>query len=287
MRAAHFTLSLLIPALFTSAALADVSDNFDNTAQAKNGWTIVGDAGSTLTYFPTGGNPTGFLQLADAAQGADDYFVAPAPYLGSKSQYLGGTLSFDLMIQFTAQPPDNDILLTNGSTTLSYLFPTQPAVGVWTHFNIPISTTDPNWHLGTFNGAAPALSDFKNVLANLTKIEILGDYRTGTESNDLDNVLLHSSAQVGDANLDGKVDLTDLSTVLNNFGTTTPKWTDGNFDGAATIDLTDLSDVLNNFGFNGAAPATAGTSLPTPEPASLPFLVSATLPLLAKRSRRQ
>ena len=53
---------------------------------------------------------------------------------------------------------------------------------------------------------------------------------------------------VGDANVDGHVDLTDVSIVLNNFGSTTSaKWSDGNFDGAATIDLTDLSFVLNNF----------------------------------------
>ena len=53
---------------------------------------------------------------------------------------------------------------------------------------------------------------------------------------------------MGDANADGQIDLTDLSTILNNFGATTSAWTSGNFDGAATIDLTDLSDVLNNFG---------------------------------------
>ncbi|MGN6369742.1 MAG: hypothetical protein ACTHN5_15900 [Phycisphaerae bacterium] len=52
----------------------------------------------------------------------------------------------------------------------------------------------------------------------------------------------------GDANVDGKVDLSDLSVVLNHFGMATSAWTDGNFDGAATINLTDLSDVLNHFG---------------------------------------
>src|SRR5262249_49477489 len=46
---------------------------------------------------------------------------------------------------------------------------------------------------------------------------------------------------LGDANVDGRVDLTDLSTVLNNFGTANLAWTSGNFDNAATIDLTDLS----------------------------------------------
>ena len=62
------------------------------------------------------------------------------------------------------------------------------------------------------------------------------------------NSILVSAEIAGDANADGHVDLSDLSTVLNNFGATTLAWTSGNFDGAATIDLTDLSDVLNNFG---------------------------------------
>ena len=62
------------------------------------------------------------------------------------------------------------------------------------------------------------------------------------------NSLVISRELIGDANADGSVDLTDLSTILNNFGTSTFTWTSGNFDGAATIDLTDLSDVLNNFG---------------------------------------
>ena len=83
------------------------------------------------------------------------------------------------------------------------------------------------------------------------------------------NSILLSQELLGDANLDGSVDLTDLSTVLNDFGTATPAWTAGNFDGASTIDLTDLSDVLNNFGSSNpnahivpATTPTAGTVAP-------------------------
>jgi hypothetical protein len=66
------------------------------------------------------------------------------------------------------------------------------------------------------------------------------------------NMATAPAVLLGDANLDGHVDLTDLSAVLNNFGTATSNWTNGNFDGAATVDLTDLSDVLNNFGASSA-----------------------------------
>jgi hypothetical protein len=92
---------------------------------------------------------------------------------------------------------------------------------------------------------------------------------------------------LGDANLDNKVDLSDLSTVLNNFGQPSLSWTDGNFDYAPTIDLTDLSDVLNHFGQTLTSP-TLDPSLtpptPTPEPTSL-ALFTLTVPLLLKRRR--
>jgi hypothetical protein len=92
----------------------------------------------------------------------------------------------------------------------------------------------------------------------------------------------------GDANLDGKVDLTDLSTVLNHFGQATSDWTSGNFDGATTIDLTDLSSVLNNFGktlATGASQATGSLAMAAPEPGSLAALASAGVVLLRRKRR--
>ncbi|MEQ9459434.1 MAG: hypothetical protein RIG82_00585 [Phycisphaeraceae bacterium] len=63
----------------------------------------------------------------------------------------------------------------------------------------------------------------------------------------------------GDANLDGVVDLVDLSILAGNFeggGT----WTDGNFNGDTLVDLIDLSLLATNFGVDVNAlpePATA------------------------------
>ncbi len=90
---------------------------------------------------------------------------------------------------------------------------------------------------------------------------------------------------LGDANLDGKVDLTDLNIVLNNLGTTTSLRSAGNFDGQPTIDLTDLNDVLNNLGTTYAT-NNAGLAISTPEPSSLGIIAMVT-PLLFHRRRRQ
>ncbi len=110
------------------------------------------------------------------------------------------------------------------------------------------------------------------------------------------NSILISQEVLGDANADGHVDLTDLSTVLNNFGSTTPAWTSGNFDGGSTIDLTDLSDVLNNFGASNpnasevasvVSSGGAGTApvIATPEPMSLAVLGLGAVALLGRRRK--
>ena len=100
------------------------------------------------------------------------------------------------------------------------------------------------------------------------------------------NSILLRGALLGDANLDGQVDLSDLSVVLNNFGQTTANWLAGNFDHEATVDLTDLSFVLNNFGQNQplAAPSVGGQTAAAPEPGSI--LALAAVPLLVTRRSR-
>ena len=109
------------------------------------------------------------------------------------------------------------------------------------------------------------------------------------------NSILIAPELLGDANIDGHVDLNDLNTVLNHLGTTTANWTDGNFDHAATIDLNDLNDVLNNLGVNNANNGTviaaeallqASPDTPIPEPATLALSATGAALLAAKRRRR-
>ena len=104
------------------------------------------------------------------------------------------------------------------------------------------------------------------------------------------NAILVAPELLGDANVDGKVDLNDLNIVLNNLGTANINWTSGNFDGAATIDLNDLNDVLNNLGQTFANPTSTEQALAAqaaPEPASLTLLASAVALPLFRRSRRR
>ena len=110
------------------------------------------------------------------------------------------------------------------------------------------------------------------------------------------NSILMAPEHLGDANIDGHVDLNDLNIVLNNLGTVTSNWTNGNFDYAAAIDLNDLNDVLNNLGVsyanNGEVIAAeallqASPDTPIPEPASLGFAAALPALLLQRRKWRK
>ena len=60
----------------------------------------------------------------------------------------------------------------------------------------------------------------------------------------------------GDANLDGKVDINDLTIVLAHYGQTGMTWTQGEFTGDGTVDINDLTIVLAHY--NETAGSSAG-----------------------------
>ena len=60
-----------------------------------------------------------------------------------------------------------------------------------------------------------------------------------------------SDLSPGDANADGKVDLTDFGILKANFGSGTTA-AQGDFNGDAKVDLTDFGILKDNFGKSGA-----------------------------------
>ena len=55
---------------------------------------------------------------------------------------------------------------------------------------------------------------------------------------------LLTPALPGDANVDGRVDVNDLTVVLTNFGQTGMSWETGDFTGDGKVDVNDLTIVL-------------------------------------------
>lgn len=81
---------------------------------------------------------------------------------------------------------------------------------------------------------------------------------------------------IGDANLDGTVNVADYNEVVSNFNATGDSWTSGSFDYSGNVSLGDLNDVIKNFNLTLAdeLPGGAGGS-------------ASTAPTGSKASRRQ
>jgi len=80
---------------------------------------------------------------------------------------------------------------------------------------------------------------------------------------------------MGDFNLDGVVNATDLGTMSTNFGLTGFGWAGGNANCDDVINATDLGTLSTNFGLGG------GGSVP--EPATLGLLGLGGLALLRRK----
>ena len=69
----------------------------------------------------------------------------------------------------------------------------------------------------------------------------------------------------GDANLDGRVDINDLTIVLANYNQTIGmSWSTGDFTGSGTVDINDLTIVLANYNTSDASLAAGLAAVPEP-----------------------
>jgi hypothetical protein len=217
-------------------------------------------------------------ELIAAGAGSQSYAnpvqLGSSPDVTSIPISTGNTYTEDFLITVTAAAS------SDGTTPIQYSFASNLYSGtsatgtplVTTLGFDPSHSSSPSAPLGynSFDAFAFGYRENNSVAQEM-------DYTSVTVSSNVGA----SAPLLGDANGDGKVDVTDLNIVLANLGTITSLRSNGNFDGAATIDLTDLNDVLNNL----TTTPTSGAVVATPEPASLSLLATGTL-LLARRRRR-
>lgn len=167
---------------FAHASATTISSSFDAGAE---GWTALDAVGFDYhsSFQSTGGNPGGFLDgLETDPAGGTGYFIAPSKYLGNLSSFAGGSLGYDFkVIQGTSYFNDADVIISNGSTSVSWISNINPVGLGWTPFQVQLTSAN----------FGPNLA---SVLSNVTELQIRGEFISGPEEEGLDNVLLQTPA---------------------------------------------------------------------------------------------
>ncbi|WP_435365135.1 laminin B domain-containing protein [Haloarchaeobius sp. DYHT-AS-18] len=178
---------------------------FETTTE---GWTVVGDVqdGSVFPDRKSGDGDTGsYLSAEDDTTGDVWYWVAPRSFRGSKSPYIGGTLSFSLRQSTTEDQFDAaDVVLASDEQVLYHDFGDETAhPGTdWTRYDVPL--TPDAWLQETEAGGVSDVPDdgrldrsepadretFESVLGSVETLHIRGEYVDGSDVGDIDSVAL-------------------------------------------------------------------------------------------------
>ncbi|QDU72829.1 hypothetical protein [Mucisphaera calidilacus] len=126
--------------------------------------------------------------------------------------------------------------------------------------------------LGDFNiDGVLTIDDLDLLIAAFGSFDPFYELAGDPEVNDVDLLFwleMLFGTVPGDANLDRKVDLLDLSALASFFGLAEAGWSGGDFNADGVTDLLDLSQLASAFGFDGSEPLIAPTP-GIPEPSSL------------------
>lgn len=184
--ASHFVILFLLLVFQISSAQRSSFDLNDE------GWRVVGDVQGFTTipeYDSTGGNPGGHCYAVDVGTGDYWYWVAPDTFLGNKSAAFGKYLRFDLkQNKTTGQSNKADVIMEGDGIKIFYDTPYNPDL-VWTHYDVLLDTA--GWERNSYNsGQSVTVDDFQQVLANLTRLWIRGEYSVYVDIGSIDNVIL-------------------------------------------------------------------------------------------------
>lgn len=156
------------------------------------------------------------------------------------------------------------------------------------------TTQDPRWMTGDYNldGVLNTLDiDLMNdellAAGSDEPFDLTGD--AIVDSIDLQflvETLLFS--KIGDTDIDGDVDLSDLSTVAANYGSGVGHWAIGDFDGDGDVDLSDLGALAAHYGAGESQAFADFESLASiPEPAAVGLLAAGWMAMGMRRNSRR
>jgi hypothetical protein len=178
--------ALITIVLFITPAHAGLTSTFDTGFEGWTVWDATPDDVTNFRWESAGGNPGGFIAADDVGLRDTFRFRSPLSWGGDWSQYLGGTIEWDIFLYpnppFTYYNAVELIIDTVG--TGDYLvadFDIIPVVGQWTHFKIDL-TPENLTVLGSLS--------FDEIIQNVESIFIRGEFsETSTpDAEGLDNV---------------------------------------------------------------------------------------------------
>jgi len=163
-----------------------------NSSQFINGvdkWTIEGDGqggeGIIPNFSPIEGlNNSGYIYANDNVTGGVWYFVAPNKYHGNKSEFMNGKIEFWL-IQDSAMTnlfDDSDIIIEGENNKKIIHFHTAAPTDIWTAYSINLDSTG----VWMYEGQEATNEQIQNILSNISKISIRGEFESGEDTGGLD-----------------------------------------------------------------------------------------------------
>jgi len=129
---------------------------------------------------------SGHIFAEDDVTGGVWYFVAPSQYRGDKSAFYGGSLEYYLrQSAVSSQFAARDIIIESDENSfLIYTYPDAEYPGVdWTKYEIDL-VAGPAWT--DENDIEVTADEMRQILSNITKLSIRGEFRAGSDTGRLD-----------------------------------------------------------------------------------------------------
>jgi len=172
----------------TSAPYLLVATDF---ATGAGGW--ISQPGGGVVHVGADQVDDGSLSMQSSAPSGPRYFAAPVAYLGNKSAFLGGSLSFSLRSPIPGAGPV-DVMIQGAGLTLIRVVGVQPGVS-WRNYSASL-LPDGMWRVGESNGPAATRDQLALVLGSLESLLIRGTDDAGMKTFGLDSVAMEGPGAV-------------------------------------------------------------------------------------------
>jgi hypothetical protein len=157
----------------TPSALSTFSSGTD-------GWSYEGDGGApTVT--------DGALQVLDDASGGTWYFLAPAKFTGNLSYLYGLNIQWRQLVSNANATGLSDSVQIFGANGITMQIGVTTPGTAWTSYVVPV--VQGQWRNANGN-TVMAEQEIRNVLANVTKLRIRGEYYSSDDWGRIDDVAL-------------------------------------------------------------------------------------------------